>query len=330
MNEKMQALVYEAPHEMNLREVDVPQVKADEVLIHVAYSGICGSELSGYEGKNALRKPPLIMGHEFSGTVTQVGERVDGVAVGARVTVNPLISDPTCPYSRRGLPHLSPTRQLLSATLPGSNANYVAVRADAVYPLPDGMAMTTAALTEPAACAVHLAEITQPRPYETALVVGAGPIGLFIVQALRWFGVQTVYAADLNPARLAMAEASGAVAVSLDDDGLAVDIAVDAVGVQAVRQACVNVTNPAGRVIWIGLHSPDASLPVNAMIRSEIATYGSFGYTPTDFARAIDALAAGDLWLDETWTRTEPLANGSACFEELIGGADVAKIWLEP
>src|SRR5258705_13555790 len=115
----MSALVYEAPLQMNMRQVPLPVIQPHEVLIRVAYSGICGSELSGYEGKNSLRKPPLIMGHEFSGNIVQIGEqaalRRPDLSVGMPVTVNPLITCGVCSYCLSGRQPLCVNRKLLTA-----------------------------------------------------------------------------------------------------------------------------------------------------------------------------------------------------------------------
>lgn len=334
MPDSMLALVYEAPYSMVIREVAVPALKPDEVLIRVAYSGICGSELSGYEGKNSLRKPPLIMGHEFSGTIAQIGDqaaqRRPDLVVGSRVTVNPLVTCGVCTYCLSGRQQLCSSRKLLSATLPGSNAQYVAAPAGSVYVLPDELPMHVAALTEPVACAVHSAELVRPRPGEIGLVVGAGPIGLSVIQALGDYGLKTIYCADLNPQRLAMADSLGAIPVKTTDLVGQADVVVDAVGASATRQACIAAARPGGRVVFVGLHEAESSLPINDIIRREIVCYGSFAYTPGDFRNALDGLAAGRYWLEDSWTRVEPLANGAACFEELLHGSSVAKIWLTP
>jgi threonine dehydrogenase-like Zn-dependent dehydrogenase len=145
MADTMAALVYEGPHQMALRQVPMPRPAPDEVLIRVAYSGICGSELFGFLGKNSLRKPPLIMGHEFSGVIEQIGEqasvRYPALKAGMRVTANPLISCHTCDYCLSGQQQLCPQRKLHSASLPGSNAQFVAIRADAVAVLPDDFSL---------------------------------------------------------------------------------------------------------------------------------------------------------------------------------------------
>lgn len=328
----MRALVYEAPHTMPVRDIPAPVPQPDEVLIKVAYSGICGSELSGYEGKNSLRKPPLIMGHEFSGTIESIGAAVTrrDLQAGARVTANPLLTCGGCVHCLTGRHQLCAERKLLSAMLPGSNAEYVAVRASAVHPLPEGMALTTGALVEPAACAVRAVKLAAPAPESEVLVVGAGPIGLLLIQALQDRGVKTIYAADINLRRAEMAKELGAIPVKLDDMRKKVDIAIDAVGAPVVRQACLAAVRSGGRIVWVGLHEPNTSLDINDMIRREIAAFGSFAYNPIDFAEALGALAAGRLTLPESWTLIEPLERGAACFEALLDGAPVAKIWLEP
>lgn len=336
MPDLMQALVYEAPHKMNVREIAPPEIQPDEVLVQVAYSGICGSELSGFEGKNALRKPPLVMGHEFSGKILALGSQVQNdytkFSVGDAVTANPIISCRQCPYCLSGRQQLCVQRKLHSASLPGSNAELIAVRADAVYKLPDDMPLTTAALTEPAACALHAVEFVNPTPAETGLVVGAGPIGLLTVQALLDYGMKQVYAADLNAERLQMATDSGATPVDLRENDMAgsIDIAIDAVGIEATRRACLKALRSGGKVVWVGLHEPVSPLDVNDMIRREIVSYGSFAYNQVDFGKAIDALYTGRLWLKDGWTRVEPLKHGTASFEELINGSPVSKIWLNP
>lgn len=330
----MKALVYDAPYQMTVHDVPQPTIGTDEVLIHVAYSGICGSELSGFEGKNSLRKPPLIMGHEFSGVIAEVGQQAaiarPDLQIGARVTANPLVTCGQCEYCLSGHHQLCPKRKLLSAVLPGSNAEYVAVAAVNVLLLPDNIPMTTAALTEPMACAVHTARLAAPRPGETALVIGAGPIGLLTIQALSIYGLKTIYCADLNPERLAMVESLGAVPVNLKEWNGPVDIAVDAVGANSTRASCIKSVRAGGRVAWVGLHEAESPLPINDIIRREIACYGSFAYNPLDFKAALDGLAEGRFALKQGWTRVEPLNAGKACFEELLRGSSVAKIWLQP
>ena len=333
MKSTMSALVYEAPLQMNMRQVPVPVIQPDEALIQVAYSGICGSELSGYEGKNSLRKPPLIMGHEFSGYIEAIGSAVDRpeLKVGVAVTANPLVSCRQCRYCLSGKQQLCPKRKLLGAHLPGSNAEFVAIRADALFVIPLDLSLATAALVEPAACAIHAAALAMPAPDEQGLVVGAGPIGLMVIQALAERGIRRIFCIDLNAERLAMAEKLGAVPGTFESlASQPVDVVVDSVGASATRQGCARVVRSGGRIVWIGLHESDTALPVNDFIRREITTYGSFAYTPIDFDDALQALAQKRIRLEDAWTQIEPLENGTSCYEKLLHGAPISKIWLTP
>jgi len=210
----MKALIYEGPRQMVVREVDSPIPAKDEVLIEVAYSGICGSELSGYLGKNSLRKPPLIFGHEFSGLIIALGDSTAdihrGIRIGTRVTANPLVTCGSCRYCRQGMEQLCVDRQLLSASLPGSNAAYVKVPVRCVHSIPDHVSLEQGALTEPIACAVRAVDLGRVSSQTEALVVGMGPIGLFIVQVLQANGVQRIIVADTNAERLEYARTLGA------------------------------------------------------------------------------------------------------------------------
>ncbi|TLS54005.1 zinc-binding dehydrogenase [Paenibacillus antri] len=339
----MIALVYEGPRVMTLREVDVPSIGADEVLVEVAYSGICGSELSGYLGKNSLRKPPLIFGHEFSGRVAALGDRASAIrptlAVGTRVTANPLVSCGACRYCAAGKEQLCLDRKLLSAALPGSNATYVAVPARNVYALPDHVTLEQGALAEPIACAARAVDLGGVAPETDALVVGMGPIGIFTLQALKIRGARRILVADTNAERLAFARSFGAEtinpreidtveAVKALTDGAGVSVAIDAVGAGATRCACVHAAMPGGAVVFVGLHEADSSLPVNHMVRNEIRAVGSFAYGVSHFETALDWLASGKAGLASGLAKA-PLADGAAWYERLLNdpGA-VSKVLL--
>ncbi|HZG57052.1 zinc-dependent alcohol dehydrogenase [Paenibacillus sp.] len=339
----MIALVYEGPRRMELRELDVPTISAEDVLIEVAYSGICGSELSGYLGKNSLRQPPLVFGHEFSGRIAALGERAGALrpdlSVGARVTANPLVSCGECRYCAAGLQQLCPSRKLLSASLPGSNATFVAVPARNVYALPERVSLAQGALAEPIACAVRAVDLAAASADTVSLVVGMGPIGIFTVQALRAAGVRRVLVADTNAERLAYARGLGAEtinpretdtvdAVRAMTDGAGVGLAIDAVGAGATRVACSHAVSPGGTVVFVGLHEADSMLPVNHYVRNEIRTVGSFAYGTAHFETALSLLEEGKAGLD-AGIATAPLADGAAWYEKLLSdpGA-VAKVLL--
>lgn len=333
MTATMKALVYEGPRSLTLREQSVPQPREDEVLVRVAAAGICGSELSGYLGHNSLRKPPLVMGHEFAGTVVRCGELVGKLQPGERVTANPLLSCGRCETCLSGRQQLCGRRQLLGAHRPGAFAEYVAVPAAQVYRLPDGMTFARGALTEPLACAVHVCRLLGLSPATRLLITGAGPIGLLTLLAAKLHGVRSVTVTDVNGERLEAVQALGGLAVDpssaegrelLAAGGF--DAACDAVGIQATRTQCVRALKPGGRLALTGLHEAEAALPINDIIRSEIELKGAFAYGPLDFQLALDWLAAGLADL-RPWTEFSGLDEGAACFERLLTGpGSVAKI----
>jgi threonine dehydrogenase-like Zn-dependent dehydrogenase len=330
----MKALVYEGPRSMNMREVPVPVLQAGEVLIRVEVAGICGSELSGYLGHNSLRKPPLVMGHEFAGTIAAVGEGCNQFGIGDRVTANPLVTCGRCRDCLSGAANLCADRRLTGAGRPGAFAAYVAVPEINVYELEDTMSFADGAFVEPFACAVRVCRLAALKPEHRMLIVGAGPIGLFVLQTAKVYGLHDVLVMDINRERLEIVQELGGVPVGSLDDLQALapprgfDVAVDAVGMDVTRQQCMEFARPGGRVVFCGLHAADSALPINLAIRNELAMFGSFGYTPNDFETALD-------WLTENkvdllpWTISEPLEQGQSCFEKLLSGpGKVAKILL--
>jgi 2-desacetyl-2-hydroxyethyl bacteriochlorophyllide A dehydrogenase len=333
-DETMKALVYEGPRMMNIRLQAIPQLSADEVLIRVEKAGICGSELSGYLGHNSLRKPPLIMGHEFSGVIARTGEGVLGFKQGDRVTANPLVTCGSCDYCRDGRAQLCPHRSLLGAHRPGAFAEFVAVPEKNVYRLDDHISMHEGAFTEPFACAVHICRLLHMSPTDRLLILGAGPIGLFTLQAAQVYGLRNIVVVDLNRDRLEIVSELGATAVANlqdlgDSSGAGFDAAVDAVGMSVTRQQCVNAVKPGGKVIFTGLHETDSSFPVNTAIRSEIQMTGAFAYSPKDFEIALQWIREGRVNL-LPWVKEAPLEEGGPCFEKLINGpGKIAKILLK-
>ena len=306
----MKALVWEAPRVMMVREKEMPAIGAGEALVKVAYAGICGSELSGYLGHNALRVPPLVMGHEFAGEIVALGADAQArnpaldMSPGQVVTVNPLAYCGQCEYCRCGLNHLCASRKLLGAHRPGAYAEYVSVPAELVLPLPQNVPTRMGALTEPVAVAVRIAEMVGAVADEDVFIAGAGPIGLLALQTLRANGARRVFISDLEPARLAMAEALGGEPLNAREvdvvkhireatSGRGVAASVDAVGTAVTRAQCVSATCAAGTMILTGLHEETSVMPAADIIRREIVVRGAFAYSPANFADALARLSRG-------------------------------------
>lgn len=330
---------------MNMREQALPHLAPDEVLVKVAYAGICGSELSGYLGHNALRVPPLVMGHEFSGTLSEIAPQAHAefpnLHVGQNVTVNPLCFDGTCEFCRAGLSHLCINRKLIGAHRPGAYAEYVNVPANLVVPLPDGMSLRTGALTEPVACGVRIAELSGDTADQTVFIAGAGPIGLVALQALLLQKTKRIFISDLDAERLHMAEQLGGIPLNARDvdvvqrvrdetNGYGAAVTVDCVGSAVTRKQCVQAARSAGTMILVGLHEETSAMPAAEIIRREIQVKGSFSYTRENFVEALHRLENEQVHLDP-WIVEAPLEDGGAWFDRLIEApGNVAKVLLIP
>lgn len=340
----MKALVWEGPRLMVMREQEKPRAAANEVVLRVAFAGICGSELSGFLGHNALRVPPLVMGHEFSGEIVGLGETAlelnPVLKLGQQVTVNPLICCGHCDYCKSGLNHLCPSRKLIGAHRAGAFAEFVSVPAELVHVLPEGTSTRVGALAEPVAVAVRIAELAGKVQDQTVLVIGAGPIGLLVLQVLKSRGARQVFVADLDAERLEMAGKLGGEILnpkSVDvvgtvreaTQGLGASVSVDAVGAAVTRAQCIAATRSAGTVILSGLHEENTQMPTADIIRREISLKGSFAYTPANFAQALEMLIQNKIHLDNIIDA--PLEEGGKWFDRLIKApGNIAKVLLIP
>lgn len=341
----MKALIWEAARTMTMRQEPTPSPAADEILVKVTHAGICGSELGGYLGHNALRRPPLIMGHEFAGEIAELGAEVlslrPDLNPGQAVTVNPLWHCGECRDCRRGVNQLCHRRQLLGAHRPGAFAEYVNAPAKLALALPAGMDTRIGALTEPVGCAVRIAELAGDVAGEDCLVIGAGPIGLLSLQMLNLNNARRVFIVEMDDERLRMGAELGGIPVQPREndavqtvrnaaDGQGVAVSVDAVGSAVTREQCIAATRAGGRLILSGLHEERSVMPAADMIRREIQVHGSFAYSPANFAQALDLLEHGAVRLDP-WIVEAPLQAGGKWFDRLIDApGNVAKALLVP
>jgi len=339
----MKAVVWLGPRQMEVQEVSGPTPAAGEVVIQVEAVGICGSELSGYLGHNSLRVPPLIMGHEFSGRVTALGEAVTRLHLGDLVTVNPLVTCGKCAFCRQGLENLCAQRKLIGAHRPGAFAEFVTAPAANCILLPSAFSVVSGSLAEPLACGMRAASVGGVGKGTQVLIIGAGTIGLMCIAAVRKSGGSVTLISDVHPGRLATAATWGAQATcdarAADPAGLAhqlteglgVDVAIDAVGSHATRQAAVKAVRAGGSVVLIGLHDAESPLEANYVVRSEIHVAGSFAYTPANFAQAVEMLIVGDIQPSEQWLEERRLADCPAAFAQLVDAPSAAaKIVLRP
>jgi 2-desacetyl-2-hydroxyethyl bacteriochlorophyllide A dehydrogenase len=308
---------------MSVEEVDEPRPGLGEVLVTPEAVGICGSEVEGYLGRMPNRIPPLVMGHEFAGTVLPIGGP-GAMWSGRRVTVNPLLSCRGCARCRAGERNLCLERRLIGVHVPGGFAECVAVPTANLVPTPDGLDARTGALAEPLANAVHAIALAHRLvAAERAAVLGAGTIGVLVLQAARMAGIAEVRIVEPHAARRAAALAAGAAVASADTSELArepaLDLVIDAAGTAATRRAALDIVRPGGAVVLLGLHEDETALPFHRVVRDQVVLQGSFAYTDADFASAVELLVSGRVNLGDL-SAARPLEAGPDAFASLAAG----------
>lgn len=327
----MQALVYTAPGKVELeqRPRPEPQIGEEEIAIEVA--GVCGSDLSGFLGHSALRRPPLVLGHELVGRLRD----------GQRVVANPLVSCGHCEACISGMQNLCESWKLLGlGTTPGTFAEYVALPSAQVYEVPDSLTAEQAILAEPLANIVHLFRLVSPPPFFRLAIVGAGTMGALAVSAALRIGAQDVLALDVNDQRLETMQQLGASTTvnaanpealvdALRVAGRGYDVVLDASGSAAARQTAFDFCRPGGQVVLLGMGTQRSEVNFVTSIRKEHRVVMSFAYTPADFRRSLDLLIAGEIDLTP-WTVRMPLARGQEALDRMSRNPGVAlKMMLE-
>ncbi|GAA4698092.1 2,3-butanediol dehydrogenase [Streptomyces youssoufiensis] len=348
----MKAAVWHGARDVRIAETDVPTPGPDEVLIRVAYCGICGSDLHEYaNGPHAIPTTaphpasgvtaPLILGHEFCGTVAALGSSVADLAVGDPVAIEPNYRCGTCPRCQAGDYHICRHFGFAGLMGHGGLAEYAAVPRYMAHPLPAAVPLEQAALFEPASVALHALRRAEPLRGSLA-VVGLGPIGLLAVLLAARRGATRIIAVDVAPARLEIAarlgatdlvDASGgadaAAAVRGLTGGEGVDVAFEVVGSQAALDTCLGATRRGGRVVLVGL-AQQVRLDAFALVNNEQSIISTVGYRDT-YPELIRLVADEGVDLRPVVTSTVALKDVvEQGFEALLGGGGQIKVLVDP
>lgn len=331
----MKALVYIGPNTLVYRDEPDAVPEADEVLVKVEAVGICGSDMHAYHGYDSRRPAPLILGHEAAGRIAA------GPRAGERVTINPLVVDPACPYAIEGRWHLSPTRQIISMPpRPGAFAELVRIPERNLVPIPDYLTVEQAALAEPIAVAWHAVRLAteklhQPLAACRVVILGGGAIGLAAALVARHFGAGSIEIGEPNRLRRETIGAREAFsAYTPGGEGApapdTADLVIDAVGATQTRAAASALARPGGVIMHVGLLPGQDGLDLRKITLQEITVSGSYCYTPADFSHTVRALTEGRLG-PLAWFEERPLAEGARAFADLDNcQTAAAKIVLRP
>jgi L-iditol 2-dehydrogenase len=342
----MKALLLSQYRQLEIADLPCPEPRPDEVLVRVAACGICGSDVHGYDGSSGRRIPPIVMGHEAAGTVAAVGAGVKGVAQGDRVTVDSTVYCGECSNCVRGDVNLCDRRQVLGVSCgdyrrAGAFAEFVVVPARILYRLPENLSFAEAAMLEAVAVAIHAVSLVPIAKDSSALVLGAGTIGLLVQQALRAAGCSRVFVADVDPTRLKLSEELGASATLSSGaelpkqiqeltGGAGVDVAVEAVGINPTVSSAIDCVRKGGSVVLVGNITPEVTLPLQKVVTRQIRLQGSCA-SAGEYPRAIELLCSRAIRVKPLISMVAPLDEGPQWFERLYAREpDLMKVVLSP
>jgi 2-desacetyl-2-hydroxyethyl bacteriochlorophyllide A dehydrogenase len=324
----MQALLVTQKWALELQDMPIGTPGPNEVLLRVEAAGICGSDLDGVATRSPRRQPPLVMGHEIAGRVVEAGSSQGSALIGQQVAVNPQIPCGDCLACRTGRENICPNRGLIGGTRAGGFAEFVIVPLRCVHVIPTPLPPETAVLAEPLAACVHGLRLVGSQFVDTAVVFGAGTIGILASDLLRKSGVRQLIVCDIDAKRRELASAMGDRVVSpeqLSDavseltNGRGAELAVDAVGAASTRADSIRVLQSGGRALWLGMHDQEGSIRGFDIVVREQQVQGSFAYTDGDFVRALGLLQSGQVQ-PAVSTRSFPLDQGVQLLERMLAG----------
>jgi len=329
----MKALVLEEYNKFVYREWPEPEITATEVLVHVKAVGICGSDVHGMDGSTGRRKPPIIMGHEAAGVIVKTGSDVKSWKTGDRVTFDSTIYLLNDWYTLKGLYNLSDNRMVLGVSPEeyrrhGAFADYVNIPQHILYKVPEEVTFTQAAMVEPVAVAAHAVELASVGWNDSVVVVGAGMIGLFVIQVLRSKGCGKIIAVDIETEKLEMAKKLGADYIfnqktdNVKQEIIALtsnrgaDCSFEVVGIDATVETAIESVRKGGTVTLIGNLSPFVRLPLQTVVTRQIRVQGSCAICG-EYQAVLDMIARKQIDVNSLLSAEAPLSEGAVWFDRL-------------
>ncbi len=329
----MKALVLEAYNKFNFQEVEIPEIKTNEVLVKVKACGICGSDVHGMDGSTGRRIPPLIMGHEASGIIEKVGGNVKNWNKGDRVTFDSTVYPLNDWFTLKGLYNLSDNRKVLGVSpeeykLQGAMAEYVVIPEHILYKIPDNVSFEQAAMVEPVAVAAHALSLADIKVGDSAVVVGTGMIGIFIVELLKIAGVSPVIAVDIDDKKLESAFDSGAdfVINIKSEDAVSqifeltgrrgADLAFEVVGIEPTVNFAIQSLRKGGQVTLVGNLSKEVNFPLQKVVTQQLKVQGSCAING-EYEKVLNLFSSGKIKPEKMVSAVVPLSEGAHWFNRL-------------
>ncbi len=333
----MKALVYTQPNEMQILDRPYPTLDTNEAVLKIESVGICGSDMHAFHGHDPRRKPGLVLGHEFAGTIADTSSPL--FTKGQRVTGNPLITCGHCEFCLQGRNNLCANRTMVGMTRPGAFAEFMSIPASSLIPIPDNLSLDAAALTEPAATAVHAINLSMralQRPIQECrvLILGGGAIGMLSALLLKHYGVNDLTVAEVNPLRRkAIEKHVGYKTVNQIDEKIpenSFEFVMDCVGAAVTRNSALSAVKPGGVMMHVGLQDWASEIDMRKLTLAEITLLGTYTYSTVDLQATVNLLAR-NAFGNLTWVEKKSLDEGPQAFSDLHAGKTAAaKVLLKP
>ncbi len=334
------------PLSVEMRDVELPTIGEDDVLLAVQAVGVCGSDLHQYHGKNSWKvNYPVVLGHEFAGVIAEMGSRVTGFKEGDRVvSETAAVLDTRSPFYRAGSYNLDPNRLGFGYGVTGAMTQFVKVPERCLHKLPDSLPFEKAALSEPCCVAYNATCVnTHIRPGDSVVVIGPGPIGLLCALMAKLSGANPLIVVGIpaDAHRLESAKQVGAthtlgasgedVAASIKalGDGYGVDVVIDAAGVSATLQLALDVVRPGGQVTKVGWGPQPYGASLDPLVQKGVTLQGSYSHNWPMWEKVIAMLASGQIDLGPILNRVSPLADWQSSFDAMHRG-EIVKAVLKP
>jgi threonine dehydrogenase-like Zn-dependent dehydrogenase len=343
-NMKMKAAVVEKQNTINVKEVQIPDIDAHEVLIKVKYTGICGTDWSIYTGKYSADRLPLIPGHEFSGTIAKAGKNVRGLEEGDRVTADINMSCGHCFYCRKGLKLMCPEFTQLGIHTHGTYAEYVKVPWEQVHRLPESIDFLKGAFIEPVSCVIHSAKAMDAAISSSVAILGSG-LGALHAAVSRLRGAAPIIVVGRNRHKLAIARTMGAdFTLSIDEvddpveavrdltEGRGADYVIEAIGTPQTYEQAFQMVRPGGTVASFGITAPEDTIEVRPfdLVLGEKNVTGSCAGVGNDWTEAINLLKWGRIDPSPLFSMIVPLSELETALKEIQENRSLFKVFVSP
>jgi (R,R)-butanediol dehydrogenase / meso-butanediol dehydrogenase / diacetyl reductase len=330
----VKAVVYRKQTGLTVEDRPVPGLQPGEALIRVQLAGICGTDIHLAEGRRQDAPDSLIPGHEFMGIVTEVGEGVGRSLLGQRVVAEPILNCGSCPTCRRGYPHVCERLRVRGVHVDGVFAEYAAIGADRIHPVPDSVSDQLAAAVEPLAVAVHVVRRAHPQVGDRIMVIGAGPIGLLVAQVARHAGAGRTVVVEVSPGRLDMARQLGFETLDARDPAqeeiaASLDVVFEVSGSRPGITRAIRALRPRGTLLVVGFFPEPPPVPLAQVLLKELEVRGSRVYAAGDFAAALGLLEAHAIQVAPLISHMLPMSRIKEAMELCTAGTDAMKVLLE-